>query len=167
VTIKGKLDKAVRKDRDFSLKEIFSYCLESVSSLKRELDMLNVVTKTYTIDAKKHEGILYKEKFVDSLNIGIFNQDLWLADSLAPYVAAIPFDVEDSKSLSISAYNYAGGVIIELASAWREDMSVISQIICRSLWRHRSSGAMGRTARAPGLSSGSAPLSNGIFNLQD
>jgi len=109
--IKGKLDKAVRKDRGFTLKEILSYSSESVSSFKKELDNLNVVKKTYTIDVKKHEGILYKEKFIDSLNIGIFNQDLWLADSVAPYVAAIPFDVEDDKLMTISAYNYAGGVI--------------------------------------------------------
>ena len=111
LTIKGKLDKTARKDRGFTLKEILSYSLESVSSFKKELDNLNVVTRAYTIDAKKYEGILYKEKFIDSLNIGIFNQDSWLADSVAPYVAAIPFDVEDIKLLSISAYNYAGGVI--------------------------------------------------------
>jgi hypothetical protein len=111
VTIKGKLDKAVRKDRGFSLKEILSCSLGSVASFKLELDKLNVVTRAYTIDAKKHEGILYKEKFIDSLNIGIFNQDLWLADSVAPYVAAIPFDVEDDKLMTVSAYNYAGGVI--------------------------------------------------------
>jgi len=109
--IKGKLDKAARKDRGFTLKEILSYSMESVSSFKKELDNLNVVKKTYTIDVKKHEGILYKEIFVDSLNIGIFNHNLWIADNAAPYVAGIPFDVDDSKLTSISAYNYAGGVI--------------------------------------------------------
>jgi len=40
------------------------------------LDALNVVTRAYTIDAKKHEGILSKDKFIDSLRIGIFNQEL-------------------------------------------------------------------------------------------